>query len=524
MKELVVHQVLTRSVKTHASQVIVSGEKRLTYSEFYQRILRLAWSLHELGVRKGSVIGVLEINTHRNLELHFASSMLGAVLHTINFRLPSENLVYTMQHAQDEWVFVSELFLQQVAPMLDLFPNWVIMGREQPADISSKSNLYVYEDLIRDGREELLDSAGGIRETDHYSILYTTGTTGRPKGIRYRHRDVVLGSLQLFHHLALHTTGAAITSSDTIMPLIPFFHIHGWGTAIFGPYLGAKLVLPERATPEEQVGLIQAENVSWANMVPTQMHMLLEHETFQNIKVLTGGSPLPSGLANRADKAGIAYGLIYGGSDQLATAISVVPEDVDPKSTTALEWLRKGMRPVPMVDVLIKDAEDKVLPQDGESIGEVWVSSPWLPEGYLRDPEKSQTAFRGGWFRTGDIGVLYENGLLYVMDRLSDAVKSGGEWIPSGVLEAHLSEHPAVEIASVIARPDEKWGERPLAIVKTAREVTAKELQDFLQTKVNEGRLSKFWIPEEISFVQDIPLTSAGKINKVELRKKVEEG
>jgi len=518
MKELVVHQILKRTIATHGDQLIVSGEKSFTYLDFYKRTLRLANSLKKLGVEKGSVIGVLEVNTHRNLELHFASSMLGAVLHTINFRLPGENLVYTMEHAEDEWVFVSGLFLPQVKPTLDKFPNWVIMADEKPQDLSTQSNIYGYEDLVREGGEEEIDTADTVSETDYYSILYTTGTTGKPKGIRYRHRDVVLGSLQLFHHLALHTTGASIDNNDTIMPMIPFFHIHGWGTVFFGPYLGAKLVLPESAGAQQQAQIMQRENVTWINLVPTQMYMLLEHEEFGNLKALTGGSPLPSGLAANARRAGIDYSLIYGGSDQLATAISVVPEGMDPESEEALNWLRTGMRPVPMVDVVIRDASGNELPRDGESIGEVWVASPWLPRGYLKNQEKSREAFVNGWFRTGDIGVMYENGLLYVMDRQSDAVKSGGEWIPSGVLEAHISEYPEVEMASVIAKPDERWGERPLAIIKGSQGLNKENLRQFLMDKVNNGKMAKFWVPDDFAFVEEIPLTSAGKIDKQQLR------
>jgi len=522
MKQLVVHQILQRTIATHADQLIVSGDSRLTYLEFYKRVLRLASSLQDLGVGKGTVIGMLEVNTHRNLELHFATSMLGAVLHTINFRLPAENLIYTMEHAENQWVFVSELFLSQLQPVMDKFPNWVVMGKEKPKDISSSSNIYAYEELISKGREEEISGAEKIREDDNYSILYTTGTTGKPKGIPYRHRDVLLGSLQLFHHLALHKTGAKINSSDTIMPLIPFFHIHGWGTAFFGPYLGAKMVLPERADAKEQAELMQKEGVTWANLVPTQMHMLLEQEKFGNIKVLTGGSPLTSGLAERAEQAGLEYSLIYGGSDQLATAISVLPEGVTPDTQQSREWLRTGMKPVPMVDLDLRDAQGNKVSRDGESIGEVWVSSPWLPGGYLKNQEKSKEVFVNGWFRTGDIGVIYENGLLYVMDRQSDAIKSGGEWIPSGVLEAHISEHPGVEIASVIPKPDERWGERPMAIVKSSQGISGDDLKNFLLEKVNEGKLAKFWVPNEYSFVQDIPLTSAGKIDKLQLKQKIQ--
>jgi len=520
MRQYIVHEVIRRTLITNPDQVVVSGNTRLTYTALYARVLRLANSLKRLGVRPDMTVGVLDVNTHRFLELHYALSMLGATLHTINFRLAPEHMVYSMVHAGDEWLFVSDVFMGAAQPLVSKFPNWVIMSDDPEVALPASAAAYRYEELVANGEERELPEADKVHDSDIFSIFYTTGTTGKPKGIRYQHRQILLGSLQLFHHLALHITGDRVDSSDVFMPLIPFFHIHAWGMAFFPLYLGSKLVLPGAAKPAEQVTLIRREGVTSLNMVPTQLHMLLDEPDFGHVKVLTGGSPLTSGLAQRAAAAGVKFSLIYGGSDQLGTAISVVPEDVNPESPEALEWLRVGMRPLPMVEVSLRDKQGHEVPHDGKTVGSVWVRSPWLPEGYYKEPELTAESYVDGWFRSGDLGVFYANGGLYVVDRERDAIKSGGEWIPTGVLEALLSEHPAVGIVAVIARPDERWGERPVAIIKSAAPVTAEELRAFLQPKVAEGKIAKHWVPDAFEFVEDIPLTSAGKINKVALRQR----
>lgn len=524
MRKLVVHEVIRHTLNNRPGEQIVYAGRRFTYREFYGRVLRLADSLRGLGIGRGVPVAVLDVNSHRYLELHYALSMLGAIIHTVNFRLPGEQILYTMKHAGDAWVFVYEAFAPALAPAAKLFTRWVYMADTDqlpPPDIPDPLR---YEDLISAGREEEPPEAGQVEETDAYSIFHTTGTTGQPKGVCYRHRDMVLAAIQIAHHLALHETGARIESRDVFMPLIPFFHIHGWGSAIYVPYLGCSFVLPGRATPAQQVALIKQERVTWLNMVPTQLHMLLDVENFGNVKVLTGGSALPSGLARRAAARGIRFSLIYGGSDQLICSMSVVPEDTDPAAPEALEWLRTGTRPVPMVEVEVRDGGGRPLPRDGRTIGEVWVRSPWLPEGYYRDPERSRESYVGGWFRTGDLGTIFPNGLLYVVDRLKDAVKSGGEWIPTTVLEAILSEHPAVAMAAVLAAPDERWGERPVACVKRkpeAASTTEADLRSFLEQQVEAGRMASYWVPDRFIFVDEIPVTSAGKINKAALRQQV---
>ncbi len=520
MKNFVVHQLLHHAVITHPEQVIVSDGKQFTFKQFYTRVVKLADSLSNHGVKKGTVIGVLDVNTHRFLEMHFACSMLGAVLHTINFRLAPEQMVYSMVHAGDEWIFVSDVFAPAVKPLFSKFPNWVLMSDNRKQPLPNAQKAFHYEDLLEQGEEKEPAGATLVKENDIFSIFYTTGTTGKPKGIQYKHHTILHGALQLFHHLALHEFGARVSSRDVYMPLIPFFHIHAWGMAFFPIYVGAKLVLPGAADPIGQMALIQKEKVSWMNMVPTQLQMLLEQKGFGNINVLTGGSPFASGIAQKAQDAGVNFSLIYGGSDQLATAISVVPEDVKPDTAEALEWRRVGMRPLPYVEVSLRDKSGQEVPHDGKSLGAVWVRSPWLPDGYYKEPEITKQHFIDGWFRTGDLGFFHTNHLLYVADREGDAIKSGGEWIPTGILEALISEHPAVTQVAVIPKKDERWGQRPLAIVKASGKINPKELVDLLTSRAKEGKMAKFWIPDQFIFVDDIPLTSAGKLNKKALRDK----
>ena len=522
MRALVVHEVLPAAAEHGVGGEVVDGSRRVSYAEVYRRALRLADSLKRLGVGSGTVLGVMDVNSLRNLELHYASSMLGAVILTINFRLSAHDLLYTIRHAEAEWLFVWEGFAPAVGKLRSAFPKtwvWLTDGPQSPEPGTPSC-----EELVESGAEHLPAEADRVEETDPFSIFYTTGTTGRPKGLKYRHRDMLLASLGILHHLALHPAGASAGSRDVFMPAIPFFHIHGWGAALFVPYLGAKLVLPGRASPAEQLRLIQGEGVTWTNMVPTQIHMLLEQadaagvQSLSGLKVLTGGSPLPTGLAHQMRERRMAFSLIYGGSDQLATSISVLPPGVEPDSPEAWEALRREMKPLSMVDVRLVDEEGRALPRDGHSIGRVLVRSPWLPAGYYKDPERSATTFVDGWFRTGDLAVTTPGGAVYVVDREGDAVKSGGEWIATGVLEALISEHASVAAVAVVARPDERWGQRPLAVVQARGEVTEEVLRAHLMACVENGRLARFWLPDSYVFVDALPTTSAGKLDKTALR------
>ncbi len=523
MRALVVHELLPDAADRDTGAEVVDGAQRVTYGQLHQRAVRLADALRQLGVGRGTVLGVMDVNSLRNLEVHFASSMLGAVILTLNFRLSAEDLLYTIQHGGAEWLLVWEGFAPLAAPLRAAFKDhWVWMADTADAPEPGVPTLAA---LIAGGAPRVPDEAASVQETDPFSLFYTTGTTGRPKGLLYRHRDMVLASLGIIHHLALHPGGAVATSRDVFLPAIPFFHIHGWGTALSVPYLGAKFVLPGRADAREQLRLIRDESVTWTNMVPTQVHMLLDQadsagvQELPGLKILTGGSPLPTGLARRLRDRGVRYSLIYGGSDQLATSISAVPRGVDPDTDSAWDALARATKPLAMVEARLTDDEDRPVPHDGKSIGRLRVRSPWLPPGYHRDTERSAASFVDGWFHTGDLAVGNPDGTLYVVDREGDALKSGGEWIATGLIEALLSDHPLVAAVAVIARPDERWGSRPLAVVQARAKVTESVLRDHLMAFVQRGQLARFWVPDAFAFVDALPITSAGKIDKAALRR-----
>lgn len=511
MRDLVVHEVLADAAYQHPSTPIISGDVHLTYASLYERVVRLADSLRSLGMSAGTVVGVLDVNSHQYLELTYALSMVGAVIHTINFRLPVKDLLWTLRHAHDEWLFLGQVFAELADPVASLVPRVVWMGKELRP--SSQPH---YESLISDGRYQVPDSAGAVSPHDRYSLFYTTGTTGQPKGIAYTHRQMLSGALQIAHHLALHDTGATLSSRDVIMPAIPFFHIHGWGVPFIAPYIGAGLVLPERGGPGQQRSLIDQYGVTWSNMVPTQLVMLLDAAPGPlNLKILTGGSPLSMGVARRATQHGIRISVIYGGSDQLGSAISTAP---GLSGDAQLEALSSWLTPFPMVRMEIRDVNGRPVEPDGTTVGEVWVQSPWLPHGYLDNPRASDEAFRDGWFRSGDLATRSADGHIMVWDRMSDAVKSGGEWIVTSRVESIISELPGIKAVAVIAMPDETWGERPKAIIVADPTVNVYQVRDVLNRAVLAGRLAKFWMPETIDWVDELPMTSAGKINKVKLR------
>lgn len=514
MKKLVVHQILRDAAYQHASTPVISGGTTLTYASVFERTVRLADSLSRLGIRPGTVVGVMDVNSHRYFELHYALSMVGAVIHTINFRLPAEDVLWTVQHAHDEWLFLGEGFGDLAAKMATMVNHVVWMSDRGAASQESD-----YEALVADGAFQLPDIARTISPSDAYSLFYTTGTTGRPKGIRYTHQQMLSGALQIAHHLALHDTGAQLAAHDVIMPLIPFFHIHGWGTPFIAPYIGAALVLPERSNPPVQRDLIRRHSVTWSNMVPTQLLMLLDVASeLLPLKVLTGGSPLASGLARHADSRGIRFSLIYGGSDQLGSAISAAP---GLSGADRLHELASRLTPLPMVRMEVRDAAGQSVSSNGASLGEVWIESPWLPDAYLDNAEASASAYVDGWFRSGDLAVRYPDGRISVMDRMKDAIKSGGEWIPGSTIESVISEITGVHGVAVIGIPDTHWGERPKAIIAAQPEVDASTVQRVLNQAVHDGRMAKFWLPETLQFVETLPMTSAGKINKAKLREMV---
>ncbi|HRZ23235.1 MAG TPA: fatty acid--CoA ligase, partial [Candidatus Contendobacter sp.] len=474
----------------------------------------------------------MDWDSHRYLECFFAVPMLGAVLHTVNIRLSPEQILYTINHAEDDVILVNTEFLpilEAIRDRIEPVKKLVLLNDTDytpttPLDISTE-----YEALLATGDPGF--PFPDFSEDARATTFYTTGTTGLPKGVYFSHRQLVM-----------HTFGvlAAVTGSgqghinrdDVYLPITPMFHVHAWGVPYVATVLGVKQVYPGRYVPDHLLRLIQRENVTFSHCVPTILQMLLASPTVDEVdlsrwKVIIGGSALPQALARQARARGVDVLTAYGMSETcpILTLAQLKPHMLDWDEERQLEIRCKTGLPVPMVDLRIVDEEMNDLPHDGKTPGEVVVRAPWLTQGYLKDPRNSEALWRGGYLHTGDIGVMDEEGYLKITDRLKDVIKTGGEWISSLELEDLILKHPAVAEAAVVGVPDPKWGERPLALVvaKLDQSVDEAAIRAWLQDFADKGIMSKWGIPDRVLFVEAIPKTSVGKLNKKAMREQYAE-
>lgn len=511
-KDFTVFDFLRRANELTPEVEIMYREKKQTYKETYERVLRLSTALLSKGITKGTVIGVADWNTPAFVELLYTASAVGAVVYPVNIRLPPEQIVQTIRFAGVEWLFYSKDFMP-IAKQFD--------PKEKIVALDSDDARWRYDDLVKGGasKEPETRTSG----EDPYSILFTSGTTGLPKAVRYTNEKVVHGALSIVYQLGLYDTPAKLGSEDTMMPLIPFYHLWSWGTIFHAPYLGARYVLSGRFDPQSAARTMINEKVTWTNAVPTMIQMILaqkEASSLRGMKALVGGMAIPYNMAKAMSDAGVKFSTIYGGTDMLATSISIVPRGFEVQDQ--INYLRATTHAVPFVEV-------KVIKPDGQEaeaneMGELHVRAPWLPGGYHKDTEKTESAYYGdGWFKTGDLALLTAEKGIRIVDRVKDVIKSGGEWIPSSILESVISEVPNTELAAVLGAPDEKWGERPVALVKakTGKTLLQEDVLSQLKRAADEGRVNKWWVPDRVIFVDEMPLTSTGKINKVLLREKI---
>jgi fatty-acyl-CoA synthase len=523
---LIKHLLHTPLVNAPDQEIVDRSVSRYTYRTLRERIGRLGAGLSSLGVRPGTTVAVLDWDTHRYLEAFFAVPMLGAVLHTVNPRLASEQLLYTINHAQDYVILVNAAFvplLEAIKDRLQTVKQFVLLldGGAPPA--SSLGFAAEYEELLASAAPDF--SFADFDENRRATTFYTTGTTGLPKGVYFSHRQLVLHTLAVTAALAAPATGQRFHRGDVYMPITPMFHVHAWGLPYAATVLGVKQVYPGRYSPETLLNLIQTEHVTFSHCVPTIMHMLLNHPASREVdlsgwKVVIGGSALPKGLARAALERGID---IFGGYGLSETApVLTLAQLAEAESQTPLDVRVKAGRAIPLVDLEIVDAEFNPRPHDGTASGEVVVRSPWLTQGYLHDPDSSEALWRDGYLHTGDIGTIDPQGYLQVTDRIKDVIKSGGEWISSLQLEDILLQYPGVSEAAVIGVPDERWGERAAALVVPspghAGRLTDDELKQHVQTFVDQGAISRWAVPVSIRFVDSIDKTSVGKIDKKLLR------
>ncbi|MCF8111119.1 MAG: fatty acid--CoA ligase [Desulfobacteraceae bacterium] len=530
---LIKHILRTPLIYSPGQEIVYRDFHRYTYKDLAKRVARLANALAGLGVKPGQTVAVMDWDSHRYLECFFAIPMMGAVLHTINIRLTSEQLIYTINHAEDDVILVNREFLPMLEAVGDRFETVkkiVLIADEPGAPETGLALDAEYEALLADSADEY--DFPDFDEDSVATTFYTTGTTGLPKGVFFTHRQLVLHT---YGNLGVHCgfySQSNLSSADVYMPITPMFHVHAWGIPYLMTLLGAKQVYPGRYEPQKLLELVEKEKVTFSHCVPTILHMLLTEPASEKMnlagwKVNIGGAALPRGLAKAAMERGINIFAGYGMSETcpVLTVANLKPHMLDRDMEKQLDIRCRTGLPLPNTYVEIVDTQGNPLPHDGKTTGEVVVRSPWLTRGYTKDPEKSEQLWENGWLHTGDIGFIDTEGYLQITDRLKDVIKSGGEWISSLELEDIISRHEAVSEAAAIGIPDEKWGEIPMALVVLKDEyknkTTEEDLKNHCAQFVEKGVIPKYGIPKQIRFVDEIAKTSVGKLDKKKLRKEI---
>jgi fatty-acyl-CoA synthase len=523
---LTLQHMLKRMRTVHGNSEVVTlrgaegDTTRASYAQLGERIDRLCRALESLGVGEGDRVATFMWNSQEHLEVYMAAPCMGAVLHTLNIRLFADQLTYIANHAEDKVVFVDDSLvpmLEKVAPTFETVQHYVVVGN---GDTGSLPNVSRYEELL--AAQEPGYDYPELDERAGCGLCYTSGTTGNPKGVLYSHRSNVLHAMGT---CMAQTLG--ISSADRVLAVVPMFHANAWGLPYACTLTGADLVMPGPFLQAEPlVKAIEQERVTFAGAVPTIWMDVLRYADEQRPDlsslrfVLCGGAAVPEALMRGfEDRHGVKIIQAWGMTETSPLgAVAWPPRDAGP----ADEWIYRTAtgRVAPGVEVRIVDDEGKELPWDGEATGEIEIRGPWIASAYYNDPSGADK-FDGDWLRTGDIASIDERGYIRISDRAKDVIKSGGEWISSVELENELMAHPDVLEAAVIAKPDERWTERPLACVvrRDGASCSAEELREHLA-----GKVAKWWLPDEFAFVDEVPKTSVGKFDKKVLRRKLAEG
>jgi fatty-acyl-CoA synthase len=502
--------------------VQAGGIERRTYGEWAHRTRRLAGALDDLGISADGRVGTFAWNTARHLELYFAAPCSGRVLHTLNIRLFPDDIVYIADHAEDEVVFVDRSLLKVFWPLVDRFEtvkHVVVMDDGVPEDVPDDPRVHDYETLI--GAASPAEFTTIADENQAAAMCYTSGTTGNPKGVVYSHRSTVLHSLG-----CLVADAAGVSERDTIMPVVPMFHANAWGLCQAAVMAGASLALPgPNMQPKALAELMESEKVTLAAGVPTIWMGVLPELAGRDLsslrEILCGGSAVPKSLSEAyREQIGLPILQAWGMTETSPVATTGrIKSTLAGRSDEELADLRaaQGLA-IPLVDLrIVSPGTDEELAWDGEARGELQARGPWIAAGYYNDDRSAESFTSDGWLRTGDVATISPDGYVRLVDRTKDLVKSGGEWISSVELENAIMAHPKVAEAAVIGIPDEKWSERPLACVvpESGEAITLDELRAFLAERV-----PKWWIPNDLELIEEVPKTSVGKFSKKTLRER----
>lgn len=528
---LTVGSMMERAEKFFPKKEVISrtlsGVHRFTYKEIGSRTRKLAAALERLGVGRGDKVGTFAWNHHRHLESYFAAPGMGAVLHTINIRLSAEHIAYIINHSEDKVLLIDEdlvPLIEHVQEQLKTVSAYIIMTDRDVLPSTTLDPVFSYEKLLseNDGQFEFIKD---LDENEPAGMCYTSATTGNPKGVVYSHRGLVLHSFAL----GLADT-AAISEYDVCMPVVPMFHANAWGLPFAATWFGSTQVLPgPQFTPKLLAELISSEKVTLTAGVPTIWLGLLNelengsYDTSSLRAILCGGSAAPRGIIKAFEKKfGIPFLHAYGMTETtpIATISRLKSYQNDLDDEDMLDVRSKQGLLVPGLEMKVIGANGEVA-WDGSEMGELLLRGPWIADEYYMD-ERSSDAFRDGWLYTGDVATVDEEGVVKLVDRTKDLIKSGGEWISSVDLENALMSHEGVFEASVIAIPHSQWQERPLAcvVLKPAFQgkVSKEDLLEFLAPQ-----FAKWWLPDDIVFMEEIPKTSVGKFLKRALREQLKD-
>ncbi|AMN49628.1 fatty acid--CoA ligase [Psychrobacter sp. P2G3] len=545
---LIIKQLLNRAKVASTQQTISYADKvTYTYAEFFKRVNRLANVLKNMGLQAGDVVAVMDWDSHRYLEAYFAVPMSGMILQTVNVRLAEDKVLYTINHAKPKALLLNAEFepmaknYRHEAPSIEKIIWLDDAGFEgtgfddaEYSEDNIKAKQVSMPDYVEGEYEAMLAAASDefdfpdFDENTIATTFYTSGTTGDPKGVFFTHRQIVLQTLSSTLASALSAEGQGARYNDVYMPMTPLFHVHAWCWPYGATMIGLKQVYPGRYVSEVLVDLIERHKVTLSHGVPTILQMLIKEmatrgRKFKGLKLSVGGSKLNEGLAEAALESGIEFISGFGMSESCPVLARMAFGDQTNAMTTTEEINYRCLSgsPIMLVSMEIWDANGKALPMDGESTGELVVRAPWLTQSYFKNLDAGNELWRGGWMHTQDIACIAPDGTLKITDRLKDVIKSGGEWVSSLEVENILSFHPSVAEVAVIGVADEKWGERPLALVVLKPEhvdIKADAILALGHQAVEKGYLPKYGVPSEIKFLIEMPKTSVGKLDKKKMR------
>jgi len=524
---LTLHHMLRRMRSVHPDAEVVTltpsgATERVGFGDTAARVDRLARALGGLGIEPGDRVGTFAWNNQRHFELYMAVPCVGAVLHTLNIRLFAEQLTYIVGHAEDQVIFVDDSLvelLEKLAPQMPRVRHFVVMGDGDTGDLPRALRY-----------EELLDEAGGggfdypaLDERQAAALCYTSGTTGNPKGVLYSHRSICLHS-----SASLMTDALGLSGRDRALVVVPMFHANAWGIPHAAALAGADLIMPDRFLQAEPLaGLIEAERPTIMGCVPTIFADLLRYAEGHPVDLSSlknaacGGSAVPRQLMKDfQERHDVRVFQAWGMTETSPVATYSRPDESRGHDDAYWDERARQGRPLPWVELRLVGDDEREVAWDGQSTGEVQVRGPWIAARYYND-DSGDERFDDGWLRTGDIAALDPQGSMQITDRAKDVIKSGGEWISSVELENEVMSHPDVIEAAVIAKPDERWAERPLCcvVLREGADVGTEELIEHLRPRV-----AKWWLPDEFAFIAEVPKTSVGKFDKKVLRRQLHEG